>query len=136
MNRKYLPSFSELIDRLSINQIKEVLIPEQKEKYAKEIKDIIHDLNLILEEGNISIDAKTIRTIIVLAQINLHIWKNESSVRNGEKDGNLRLTHGLNGLRSTACNKIMNDLSIKGRRDFKADCLAEDFKDWEISWDE
>ena len=43
--RKYLPTISELIDRLSIVQLKEVFIPEHKEKYAQEIKDIVHDLD-------------------------------------------------------------------------------------------
>ena len=38
MKRKYLPTLSELIDRLSIAQLKEVFIPEHKEEYAKEIK--------------------------------------------------------------------------------------------------
>ncbi len=42
--RKYLPTTSELIDRLSIVQLKEVFIPEHKEEYGKEIKDIVHDL--------------------------------------------------------------------------------------------
>ena len=44
--RKYLPTLSELVDRLSIAQLKEVFIPEYKEEYAKEIKDIMHDINL------------------------------------------------------------------------------------------
>ena len=43
--RKYLPTISELIDRLSIVQLKEVFIPEHKEKYAQEIKDIVHYLD-------------------------------------------------------------------------------------------
>ena len=38
MSRKYLPTLSELIDRLSIAQLKEVFIPEHKKEYAKEIK--------------------------------------------------------------------------------------------------
>ena len=39
-NRKYLPTVAELIDRLSIIQLKEVFITEHKEEYAKEIQDI------------------------------------------------------------------------------------------------
>ena len=48
MARKYLPTIAELIDRLSIVQLKEVFIPEHKEEYAKEIKDIVHDLNELM----------------------------------------------------------------------------------------
>ena len=132
--RKYLPTFSELVDRLSITQLKEVFIPEHKEEYAQEIADICHDIQLILDRCE-DIDAETIRAIVVLSQMNLHIWHNESNYRKGIKDGNnLELTHGLNGIRNTAKNKIQE--LAGGRKDYKIDCLAADFKDWEISWDE
>ena len=132
MARKYLPTLSELIDRLSIAQLKEVFIAEHKEEYAKEISDICHDIQLILD-NSAEIDADTIRAIVVLSQMNLHIWHNESNYRKGIKDGNnLELTHGLNGIRNTAKNKIQ-DLT-DGRKDYKIDCLAAEFKDWDISW--
>ena len=125
--RKYLPTISDLIDRLSIVQLKEVFIPEHKKEYAKEIKDIMHDLEL---EG---LDSKLIRAVIVVSQMNLHIWHNEAEARNGINAGeNLILTHGLNGLRNVAKNKI--EERYGGRKDYKIDCLADEFKDWEISW--
>ena len=69
-----------------------------------------------------------------MAQTNLHIWHNESNYRKGIKEGNnLELTHGLNGVRNTAKNKIQE--IVGGRKDYKIDCLAAEFKDWEISWD-
>ena len=108
-NRKYLPTLSELIDRLSIAQLK--------------------------EGEQMVVDAQTIRAIVVLSQMNLHIWHNESNYRKGIKDGNnLELTHGLNGIRNTAKNKIQE--IVGGRKDYKIDCLAAEFKDWEISWNE
>tara|TARA_B100000686_G_C16468804_1_gene800979 strand:- start:157 stop:573 length:417 start_codon:yes stop_codon:yes gene_type:complete len=130
--RKYLPTLSELIDRLSIAQLKEVFITEHKKEYAQEISDICHDIQLVLDKSD-DIDAETIRAVVVLSQMNLHIWHNESNYRKGIKDGNnLELTHGLNGIRNTAKNKIQ-ELS-GGRKDYKIDCLAAEFKDWEISW--
>lgn len=132
MTRKYLPTLSELIDRLSIVQLKEVFIPEHKEEYSQEIKDIVHDIELILSD-NTKINAETIRAIVVLSQMNLHIWHNESNYRKGIKDGNnLELTHGINGIRNTAKNKIQEISG--GRKDYKIDCLAAEFKDWEVSW--
>lgn len=131
--RKYLPTLSELIDRLSIVQLKEVFITEHKEEYAKEIDDIVHDIQLHLNESKETITAETIRAIIVLSQMNLHIWHNESNYRKGIKDGNnLELTHGLNGIRNTAKNKIQEIMG--GRKDYKIDCLAAEFKGWEVSW--
>tara|TARA_R110002033_G_scaffold55387_3_gene104286 strand:- start:1824 stop:2294 length:471 start_codon:yes stop_codon:yes gene_type:complete len=134
-NRKYLPTLSELIDRISIAQLKEVFIVEHKSEYAQEISDIIHDIDLILKENDAIITGETIRAIVVLAQMNLHIWHNESNYRKGIKDGNnLELTHGLNGIRNTSKNKVQE--VVGGRKDYKIDCLAADFKDWEISWNE
>lgn len=131
--RKYLPTLSELIDRLSIVQLKEVFITEHKKEYSEEIKDILHDIQLVLDTSENKIDAKTIRAIVVLSQMNLHIWHNESNYRKGVKEGNnLELTHGLNGIRNISKNKIQE--IVGGRKDYKIDCLAADFKDWEISW--
>ena len=133
MKRKYLPTLSELIDRLSIAQLKEVFITEHKDEYAKEINDIIHDINLELSEKSCILKGEDIRAIVVLAQMNLHIWHNESNYRKGIKDGNnLELTHGLNGIRNTAKNKIQEN--VGGRKDYKIDCIAAEFKDWEVSW--
>jgi len=133
MNRKYLPTLSELVDRLSIAQLKEVFIPEHKEEYALEISDICHDIQLILDKSE-DVTADIVRAIVVLSQMNLHIWHNESNYRKGIDDGNnLELTHGLNGLRNTAKNKIQE--VVGGRKDYKIDCLAAEFKDWEISWE-
>lgn len=133
--RKYLPTLSELVDRLSIAQLKEVFITNHKSEYATEISDIVHDINLVLKENKAEVDGDVIRAIVVLSQMNLHIWHNESNYRKGIKDGNnLELTHGLNGIRNTAKNKIQE--IVGGRKDYKIDCLAAEFKDWEISWDE
>jgi hypothetical protein len=131
--RKYLPTLAELIDRLSIAQLKEVKIPEHKVEYAQEIADIVHDIQLCLDSSDKQISGETIRAIVVLAQINTHIWQNESNYRKGIKEGNnLELTHGINGIRNTAKNKIQE--VVGGRMDYKIDCLASEFKDWEISW--
>jgi hypothetical protein len=131
--RKYLPTLAELIDRLSISQLKEVKIPEHKEEYAQEIADIVHDIQLCLDNSETPINGETIRAIVVLSQMNAHIWHNESAVRAGTAGpSNLALTHGINGIRNTAKNKIQE--IVGGRKDYKIDCLAAEFKDWEISW--
>ena len=127
-SRKYLPTISDLIDRLSIVQLKEVFIPEHKEEYAQEIKDIVHDLDAL------GLDGEMIRATVVLSQMNLHIWHNETKYRAGKGDGNLGLTHGLNGIRNTAKNKIQENLVEGGRKDYKVDCIAAEFEDWEVSW--
>ena len=109
-----------------------MFIVDHKKEYAQEIQDIVHDIQLCLDRAD-KIDAEAVRAIVVLSQMNLHIWHNESNYRRGIKDGNnLELTHGLNGIRNTAKNKVQE--LAGGRKDYKIDCLAADFKDWEISW--
>ena len=131
--RRWLPTLGELIDRLSIHQLKEVFIPKNKDNYANEIDDMVYDINLIIKENNANIDGEFIRAVIVLSQMNAHIWYNESQVRKGERGSdNLMLTHGLNGIRNTAVNKLME--RVGGRKDYKIDCIASEFKDWEVSW--
>lgn len=132
--RKYLPTIAELIDRLTIVQQKELKIPEHREEYTKEIQDLLHDIEVCLDEVKSSaiVDAKQlsqmIRDIVVLTLMNCEIWHNESNFRKGIKDGNnLELTHGLNGIRNTAKNKIQEQFG--GRCDFKIDNV-EAFKNW------
>ena len=134
MARKYLPTLGELIDRLTIVQLKEVKIPQYKKEYQKEIEEIVHDITEILTTTKqLKIDGDFIRAIIVLAQMNTHIWVNEDNARNGDDVGNqLMLTHGLNGIRNTAKNKIQE--VDGGRKDYKVDCIASEFEDWKISW--
>lgn len=132
--RKYLPTLGELIDRLSIIQIKELKIPNHKEEYSQEIEDIVHDINQIIKEGDFELDGEFVRAIVVLSQMNLHIWVNEDNARSGDNQGNqLMLTHGLNGIRNTAKNKIQE--RVGGRKDYKIDCIADEFKEWEVSWE-
>jgi hypothetical protein len=129
-NKQYLPTLAELIDRLSIVQLKENFIGDHKQEYAEEIKKIVHDIQIELDGKPLTGDV--VRAIVVLAQMNLHIWHNEHQVRNGLPGAKLELTHGLNGIRNVAKNKIQE--VVGGRKDYKIDCLAAEFKDWEVSW--
>jgi hypothetical protein len=137
MERHWLPSFADLIDRLSIHQLKEVFIPEYKEKYRKEMNDIVHDIDLLCSQKDIKLTGQLVRAIVVLSQINEHIWYNESNVRSGtDQDLNLlKLTHGLNGVRNQTMNFILNLIGETDRRDYKTDCLAAEFSNWEIDLD-
>ena len=133
--RKYLPTLAELIDRLSIVQLKEIYNHKHRAEYSEEIQNILHDIQICLDENPNPISAEAIRAIVVLAQTNLNIWTNEDNCRKGVVgENNLELTHGLNGVRNTAKNKVQE--AMGGRKDYKINCLGAEFKDWEISWNE
>lgn len=122
--RKFLPGLSELLDRMSIVTLKSTFIVENRDAYEQEIRDIMHDIDLIIDDEKIKVNADTIRAIVVLSQMNLHIWMHESNIRKGIKEGNdLSLTHSLNGVRNIAKNMINKSVN-NGRLDFKIDCFA------------
>ena len=126
--RKYLPTLAELLDRLTITQMKEWKIPEHRQEYTQEINDIMNDIEICLEEEPLQVSAGLLRDLVILCHMNSHIWFNESNFRKGIRDGNdLELTHGLNGIRNTAKNRIQS--AIGGRKDYKIDNV-EAFKQW------
>jgi hypothetical protein len=123
VERKYLPTFADLVDRLSIVLLKSVFIGEHRDAYLDEIATIEHDIDLLLDD--MSISASDVRAILVLMLTNRFIWENEAKVRNGDRAIEmLRATHCINGVR----NKAKNVLSAKigERLDLKLDCLAAD----------
>lgn len=133
--RKYLPTLAELIDRLSIVQLKEIFIAENKEAYAAERKLIEHDIELLFQKGYIIPNvAELIRACMMIMLANRYIWENEAAARRGEKSDNLRATHVVNGVRNTAKNVIAR--AVGERVDLKVDCLAADldpsFGNWNV----
>jgi hypothetical protein len=135
-NRKYLPTFSELIDRLSILILKRIFIPKNKDAYDQEIEDVKHDIDLMLKEGKISLDSDSIKAIMAIMLANRYIWENETKCRAGASQDYslLKLTHSINGVRNTAKNVLSK--KVGGRVDLKIDCLAaelqSDFQNWDI----
>ena len=132
--RLYLPTFAELVDRLSIVQLKAIFLPGHKEVYEAERKMIEHDIDVLLAERDYKLTAFDIRALMVIMLVNRWIWENEAAVRNGAAEGNLRGTHAINGVRNTAKNLLMR--AFGGRQDMKVDCLAadlpKDMGNWQV----
>ena len=134
-SRKYLPTYAELIDRLSICILKSIFIPANKEAYTNEIADICADIDSITTEKDVKATASLIKAVLVTMLANRYIWENESKVREtGNQDvALLKLTHSVNGVRNTAKNVISSELGE--RKDLKVDCLAaelvSDFQNWD-----
>jgi hypothetical protein len=126
--RKYLHTFADLVDRLSIVLLKSIYIREQREAYRVEMALIKHDIHLL------GFDAELLYDTLVLMLANRVIWENESKARAGgsEQDKLLKFTHSINGVRNQAKNRIA--VANGQRLDKKVDCLAADlppeFGDW------
>jgi len=144
VQRKYEYPLSDLLDRLSIVQLKAIRIPEHKKQYQKEIDDILHDIDLILSDKSICFNAESLHAIMIIMLTNNTIWENESKARKGGAghDNLLKFTHSINGMRNTAKNIVSQ--YVGDREDLKIDCLAAEFQtnkfikkwgDWQI-WQE
>jgi len=122
--RNYLPTYAELIDRLSIVTLKSIKLSEHKEEYEKEAQLIMMDLDELGKEKGLNITGQMIRAILMVMLTNETIWANESKARAGgdSQDKLLKFTHSVNGVRNLAKNVISNE--IGERVDLKTDCLA------------
>jgi hypothetical protein len=139
MQRKYLPTLADLVDRLTIVQQKMIFIADHRAEYEAERSDILNDIQVILDELSRSenyLSARAVMAITMIQLTNRYIWENEAHARNGHAQDLrlLKLTHSINGVRNTAKNILAEETG--GRRDYKIDCFAaelvDDFGDWNI----
>ncbi len=128
------PSLGELIDRLTIDQIKEVAARKDRADYVREMADIQADLDQIFKERKIRPNAKFLRLVIALGQVNLHIWNTKDQmIRDKSRFKQfMKLAHQLNGVR----NQIKNNLSVyekNGSGRTHGNIRTEDLAGWTIS---
>ncbi len=132
--RRYLPTLSELVDRLTIVQLKMIFIADHRDEYATERGLIEHDIDLILCDKMIRLSARDLRAALIIMLANRFIWENESKARAGgsEQDELLKLTHSINGIRNLAKN-VLGEVE-GGRKDWKVDCLAAELDQQFGNW--
>lgn len=116
--KKYMPSFAELIDRLTIISQKEMFAEtdEMRFEFIKERNDIIHDINIFIKEG-VQVSGEQVFASILLQLVNSHIWENEKAGRGEGETKNYELTHALNSDRAKIKKHIQT--LIGGRIDHK-----------------
>ena len=94
-------------------------------------------MDKLIVSNNMSLNAKIIRMIIILSQINLHIWNNKDEMQrnlDNEKEYMkfLKLSHQLNGIRNKIRNILLDEEGISDighiRSNFETDGLDWDFK--------
>lgn len=137
-NRKYLPTLADLIDSLTINQIKEIKFHDEKSAYAQVIKKICHDIDLIIEEKNIKLTSRLVRIIILVAQLNLFIWETKDKMQEADSESYsklLKFCHQLNGIRNTMKNKVLEEIGDKDPSKKRTNTSTDGLKGWEINID-
>ena len=135
--RKYLPTFAELIDQLTVDQIKVVMFPTNKKQVCDEIKRIEHDIDLIMKNNNVVISVEILRSIIILSQVNLHIWhqKDEMQEKPEKYQDLLKFAHQLNGIRNQMKNSIMERTNSTNGTGRKTNFNTDGLEDWDLCLD-
>lgn len=135
LKRFYLPTFADLLDQLTIDQIKEVLIPRHKQSYAREMRKISHDVDALSKEKHIKPSARLFRIIIALAQLNLHIWYHKDKMRQDTKrySAHLKAAHQLNGIRNQLKNYLLEETGEREKSVRKTNFNTDGLNGWNIS---
>ncbi|MDA7442175.1 hypothetical protein N8743_02015 [Candidatus Pelagibacter ubique] len=124
---------SDLLDKLCVIQIKQIIKDSKYKEFEKGISSIIKELNInSFKKKNIYFDAKIINLIIALSQINTFIWLKRDNIKKSNKDlnKNMKLSHQLNALRNLAKNKLADTLRNKKSANIKTNINKEDLKGW------
>jgi hypothetical protein len=133
--RQFLPPFAELIDRLCVDQIKEVLISSQAAACADEMAKIAHDIDLLIQKQDIRLSARLIRMIVVIAQMNVHIWYNKDRMAEDPERylALLKLSHQLNGLRNQVKNLLLEEAGDRDKSAQRTNFNTDGLEGWRIS---
>jgi len=124
MNKGQVVNFtlSELIDKLTISQIREMLLPWGNTKYyAQELIDIEQDIGLLIKQKRVKISSDFMRKLILLSQINLHVWfiKDKMASNPRKYFKLLKFAQELNGIRNHIKNQLLyktKDTALAKRR--------------------
>ena len=110
--REFMLPLAELIDRMTITQIKTVLAQGGKDDFLRELERLRNDIDGIIMEKGINITAELLQSVVILSQLNLHIWKNKDEMqkvmdRESEYMQLLKHAHQLNGYRNNIKNSLL-----------------------------
>jgi len=130
--RQIMPSMAELIDRTTVDTIK--MIKElNRELVSSEIQMLLHDLDILIEERNIKLSARLLCAMVVLSQINFHIWETKDRLEEATSEqyaDRLRYAHQLNGFRNRIKNFLLELLQDMERGAQWSNDKTDGLEDW------
>ena len=129
---EYEPNISELIDILSILQIKEVKVFKNKQNIKKQIKNARSDLKILLKNNQTKLDSKMIRKIFLVGIINLLVWQLKDNMLIEEKNYNkyLKKALELNTIRNSAYNIMMKNFNEFDETRMRNETLSKLNRNW------
>ena len=132
---KFKLPIAESIDRLAVDHIKQFKLNDFSGDFESEIKNIIVDIEEILKEKNLKLNTEIIRPIIILSQINLHIWNLKDEMQRDEKnyDNLLKLAHQLNGTRNQIKNLMLEIFEDKSNSHKRSNFETDGLQNWFVN---
>ena len=130
-------NFSELVDKLSIIQIKQLINNKQYRSYENTISKILNELELnISKNKKMILNSKIVNLLNILSQINLFIWilRDEMQISKKNYKKNMKLSHQLNALRNITKNKLLLIFNKNKKQDLRTNINKEDLKGWKFSY--
>lgn len=139
LQRQILPNLGDLLDRLTISQIKEVKFPSQGADFARDMERVSHDINLLIAERQIPLTGEFIRIVVALSQLNLFIWHYKDEMEACVPDqpdrynNLLKLAHQLNGVRNQLKNHLLEIIGDRDPAERKSNFNTDGLAEWNIS---
>ncbi len=111
--RKYEFTLSDLLDRMTIDQIKEVLLPTSAIGHGRSLELLSSDVTVILESRRVELSGRILRLLVLLAQLNLHSWRSKDRLDKGPENYTSTVRHGadLNGIRNGVLNLLQDEFN-------------------------
>ena len=137
MTKSIKYNFSELVDKLSIIQIKQLINNKQYKSYENTIAKILNQLeHNISKNKKMILNSKIVNLLNILSQINLFIWflRDEMQISKKNYKQNMKLSHQLNALRNITKNKLLLIFSKNKNQDLRTNINKEDLKGWKFSY--
>ena len=131
---RFVPGLGDLIDRLTVDQLKEAFHGSMRQSIRSEIADLEHDIDGWADLHQIKLSGRNVRAIIVLAQINYEIWicKERMEAEPKQYDQWLRRAHQLNGIRNQMKNLLLAEVQKEARWCPASNLSVDDLEDWNI----
>ncbi len=133
---RFIPGLGDLIDRLTVDQLKEAFHKSMRTSIRAEMGDLEHDIDGWAERHQIKLSGRNVRMIIVLAQINYEIWMCKERMEAEPKvyDRWLRRAHQLNGIRNRMKNLFLAEVHKESRLCMASNLSTDGLEDWDIEF--
>ena len=112
--RKFEFTVTDLMDQMTIDQIKEVLLPPAgRDGIGRSLNSLSADLTGLFEDRNLKLTGRVLRLLSLVGQLNLETWRCKDRLDEEPESYTETLRHAqdLNGLRNRARNLLQSELN-------------------------